>query len=110
MAALTALIKAVTKGKGCAIIINAPMISVRRRHHGAGYACFNGRGSENTVQWGYGSWPGGPTRMEGAKALAGVRPADTATTLPSSVSRVKTLSIEPHQQRRVLCVGLNLAK
>jgi hypothetical protein len=32
--------------------------------------------------------------MEGAKALAGVRPADTATTLPSSVSRVKTLSIE----------------
>jgi hypothetical protein len=41
-----------------------------------------------------GSWPSGPTKMEGAKALAGVRPVDAATTPLSRASRAKNLSIE----------------
>jgi hypothetical protein len=49
-----------------------------------------------------GSWPSGPTKMEGAKALAGVRPVDAATTPLSRASRAKNLSIEDQYVKAVL--------
>jgi hypothetical protein len=41
-----------------------------------------------------GRWPSGPTKREGATALAGGRPVDAATTPLSRAARAKNLSIE----------------
>jgi hypothetical protein len=49
---------------------------------------------QDTVQWGYGSWPDGLPKKGGANALSGAGSLDTATTCLSKTSRTKNFIIE----------------